>query len=716
MNDTNPIELVDGLKGVLERYIATTRPISRRYPQLAARFRDELSRQPLVVGPYVEALPDFEKGASLTDLLISNGGYLHNAMGAIPTAGRQLHKHQQAALELSAKHHKSLLVATGTGSGKTESFLYPIAHDLLTDPDPDKPGVRALLIYPMNALANDQLYYRIAPLFARYLAKHGITFGRYTGQVKANIKRQDEENRLLGNSKLMHEMGDPACIPKNWYLTREEMLKDPPKVLVTNYAMLEHLLLLPRNEGLFKANALRFIVLDEIHTYRGAQATEVAFLLRKLKNRLGVKDSLQVFGTSASLADGEDADEQLKKFASGLFGEQVDEVVRGKRIVHQSLQVPAPTEFSLSVPEWIAFGEVLQQWAQLTGEEQSAEYWNEQLEVQGILNPMLRSPDNKVGLHLLQAFSANCEVRRVANILDTGGVIDFRVLAEQVFEAAAYVCSEPDRYQALSATIRLGMLARANDGGFPLLPGRYHLAVNSIEGISVLLSNSDEGWSKLKATKSHVDSDGVYFPLMVCRKCGQPFVEAFQEGDVLSNRRSIDSEGKAKRCVFWLGKPVDLVQDEADEDDEVPAGTKPVYEKSWVDPKSGKVGAAAGAIPLYAIQTQQDEQERADYVKKCPACGTGSGGQAEVVTRMHPGDAALGSVVTQRVLEALPPGLIDNQDPRPGLGRNLLTFSDNRQDAAFFAPYFERTSFDIALRSAIRNVLKHRDAPVSAPS
>ena len=66
MNDTNPIELVDGLKGVLERYIATTLPISRRYPQLAARFREELSRQPLVVGPYVEALPDFEKGASLT--------------------------------------------------------------------------------------------------------------------------------------------------------------------------------------------------------------------------------------------------------------------------------------------------------------------------------------------------------------------------------------------------------------------------------------------------------------------------------------------------------------------------------------------------------------------------------------------------------------------------------------------------------------------------
>lgn len=717
MNETNPIELVEDLKKVLQRYIATTLPISRRYPRLAARFRDELGRQPLVVGPYVEALPDFEKGDSLTQLLKRNGGFLHDAMGAIPTADRLLHKHQQEALELSAKHQKSLLVATGTGSGKTETFLYPIAHDLLSDPEPDKPGVRALLIYPMNALANDQLYYRIAPLFGRYLAEHGITFGRYTGQVKANIKREDEEFRLLGNSKLMHAMGEPSCIPKNWYLTREEMLRDPPKVLITNYAMLEHLLLLPRNEALFKANALRFIVLDEIHTYRGAQATEVAFLLRKLKNRLGINESVRVFGTSASLAEGVDADQQLKTFASGLFGETVDEVVRGKRIVHQSLQAKGQSEFSLSVEEWIALGLVLAKWAELTEDEQSASNWNEQLEAQGVVNPLFRaSGEDALGLHLQKVFSGNTEVRAVARILDKGGVKDFRKLARLVFEEATHVCSEQDRYRALSAAIRIGMLARADDGEFPLLPGRYHLAVNSIEGIAVLLSDGDEGWSKLKATKSHVDEEGIYFPLLACRKCGQPFVEAFEEGGVLSHRRSVDGDGKAKRCVFWLGKPVGHVEDEDDEDSDTSEATVPTESKCWVDPKSGQVGAAPGAIALFSIKTQQDELERAHYVKKCPACGgTSSGAEAEVVTKMHPGNEALGSVVTQRVLEALRPGVIDNRDPRPGLGRNLLSFSDNRQDAAFFAPYFERTSADVALRSAIRNVLKNSEGALTAP-
>ena len=256
MNESNPIVLVEELKAVLQRYIATTLPISRRYPLLAERFRVEMAQQRLVDGPYVEALPDFEKGLSLANLTKGQGGFLHDALAVIPTADRRLHLHQQRALEFAVRDSKNLLVATGTGSGKTETFLYPIANMLLTDKEPDKPGVRALLIYPMNALANDQLYYRIAPLFGSHLKEYGITFGRYTGQVKANAKRSEEESRLFSNQKLMRALGEPDHIPANWRLTREEMLNDPPKVLITNYAMLEHLLLLPRNARLFSANAV----------------------------------------------------------------------------------------------------------------------------------------------------------------------------------------------------------------------------------------------------------------------------------------------------------------------------------------------------------------------------------------------------------------------------------------------------------------------------
>lgn len=712
MKDANPIALVDDLADVLERYIATTLPIGRRHPLLAEKFREVLGQQRLVEGPYVEALPDFEKGESLEAMLAKNGGFVHNDMGNIPTAGRRLHRHQQRALELACREKKSLLVATGTGSGKTETFLYPIANQLLSDPESDKPGVRALLVYPMNALANDQLYYRIAPLFARYLQTHGITFGRYTGQVKAKTKREEEEARLLSNMKLMDALGYPDRIPTNWRLTREEMLADPPKVLITNYAMLEHLLLLPRNERLFTANALRFIVLDEIHTYHGAQATEVAFLLRKLKNRLGIDKPVQVFGTSASLADGDGTDEKLKLFASTLFGEEVHEVVRGKRIVHDRLQAAAPQEFSLTVSEWSKMGTVLEGFASLEEEARTADTWNllwQDAELQR--DELQCESDKSVSAFLEERFSQNREVRRVAQYLDRGGVRAFRDLAALVFDTPLGNATDEETYRALSAVIRLGMLARANNEGFPLLPGRYHIAVNSIEGLAVLPSDGGEGWAQLRAARHHRTEEGQYFPLLTCRKCGQPFFEGFEQGGSLYNHQPGDREGRAERRVFWLGNPVGYVEDE---DDEVEAGPTKEYQKYYLDVKTGVLGATANAIPLYAIQTEHDEQERAWYVLKCPACGgSATGTDAEVVTRMHPGNEALGSVVAQRVLEALPPLAIDHYNPRPAGGRNLLTFSDNRQDAAFFAPYFERTAADLALRSAIRNVLRERSTPLT---
>lgn len=714
MSEANPIALVEELKTVLERYIATTLPVSRRYPRLAERFRTELSNQHLVEGPYVEALPDFEKGNTLAELTQGQGGFLHDALAGLPTASRRLHLHQQRAMEFAVRDNKSLLVATGTGSGKTETFLYPIAHALLSDPEPEKPGVRALLIYPMNALANDQLYYRIAPLFGRYLKDHGITFGRYTGQVKANTKRNEEENRLFNNQKLMRALGDPDHIPANWRLTREEMLNDPPKVLITNYAMLEHLLLLPRNARLFSANALHTIVLDEIHTYSGAQATEVAFLLRKLKTRLGLETPLQVFGTSASLADGPDADDKLKVFARALFAEEVHEVVRGKRIVHEHLQQPIKDEFALTGPDWISLGKVLEEVAHLHEQDRSTDTWNDYLEMHELSRPEFTGPVGlPLGPFLEQRFSSNREIRKVASELDQAGVKDFRELSERVFDSPADSLTDGERYQALSAVIRMGMMARSDDESFPLLPGRYHIAVNGIEGIAVRPDSEDEGWQDIKVARHHHDRQhGYFYPLLVCRKCGQPYMEGFEEGGRLHHRRPDLADAKAERRVFWLGKPTDHVDDEEDEADEAAPNQ---YARHWLNPRTGELAAGEGSIALYAIQTDKDEEEKAWYVRKCPACGgRASGAEAEIVTRMHPGNEALGSVVTQRVLEALPGSEIDHSDPRPAQGRSLLSFSDNRQDAAFFAPYFERTAADLALRSAIRQVLKERAEPLDA--
>lgn len=152
------------------------------------------------------------------------------------------------------------------------------------------------------------------------------------------------------------------------------------------------------------------------------------------------------------------------------------------------------------------------------------------------------------------------------------------------------------------------------------------------------------------------------------------------------------------------------MDDEDDESDD----SAPEYKRSWLDPKTGLLGATADAVKIFALVTEEDEEERAWYVRKCPACGSrASGTDAEIVTRMHPGNEALGSVVAQRVLESLPTGMLNHADPHPAGGRNLLSFSDNRQDAAFFAPYFERTAADLALRSAVRHVMRGRETPIN---
>jgi hypothetical protein len=706
MSESNPLVLYQTLKDTIQRYIPTTLPINRRYPRLQEEFRTLLKGQTLVKGPYVEALPDFEKGKTLKSLLKAEGGFLHDGFDQLPGdwLDRPLHKHQEHALNLACRDNQSLMVATGTGSGKTETFLFPIAQRLLEEGNLKEPGVRCLIVYPMNSLANDQLYYRIAPLFGQYLASHGIRFGRFTSHVKANTQRYEVESQLKKNDKLIAALGSKS-IPTNWQLTREEMLSSPPHILITNYAMLEHLLLLPRNAPLFAQNALQMIVLDEIHTYVGAQATEVAYLLRKLKNRLKVNQPLQVFGTSASLPEGDDADAKVCQFATNLFGEDVQHVVRGRRVPHAALYSESET-FSLNTSTWKRIGTLLQ--GMVDDGDLTTQKWQRKIRDMDLTEvvPSL-DPDGDFGSELEKCFAKNSEIRKISTYLEEHGVCNFIQVANAIFGKQD---SDDEVASALSAVMHLGMLARQGSHVFPLLPCRYHLATNSIEGICVSLDNfSSEGWGDLKSFRSYQDATGrPYYPMLVCRKCGQPFIEGFEADGQLHNRLPSGTV-KAIRKVFLLGTPPqNPTIDESDEIEESDAEPE-VANTRKLNPLTGDLdNDDSGAIVLTEVATRRDDEEGADYVQKCPSC-SGSTGKTdmEVVTRMHPGDEAFASVVTQKVLEALPPA--HHADPRPMKGRSLLTFSDNRQNAAFFAPYFERTGGDFALRTAIYQVLANED-------
>src|SRR5690606_18803500 len=191
-----------------------------------------------------------------------------------------------------------LVISTGTGSGKTEAFLAPILHAAIEDAitTKNRAGMVAILLYPMNALANDQL-----ERIKWYLRESG-----WDGTV-----RVEQYNRGTSQED------------------REKMRQNPPHILLTNYQMLEYLLVRPADrEALFNNHRLRFIVLDEVHTYGGTLGTHVALLVRRLKahlKRANAKQQPVFVGASATIAedgtDGSKRDEAIQNFFGRLVGE-----------------------------------------------------------------------------------------------------------------------------------------------------------------------------------------------------------------------------------------------------------------------------------------------------------------------------------------------------------------------------------------------------------
>lgn len=234
-----------------------------------------------------------------------------------------LYTHQETAIRTTYDKGRNVFIATGTASGKTESFLYPILFELYRQHCMEKleePGVRAMILYPMNALANDQRE-RLGEI-RKKLEEAGSefkpTFGQYTGQTP---KHKEDEYR---NATARDEERYPGEI-----IFRDEMWQNPPHILLTNYSMLEYLLIRPEDSSLFDGGLgkhWQFLVLDEAHQYRGAKGMEMGMLIRRLKQRLrdgGRQDSFQCIATSATISSkGEDDKEAVAKFANKLFGEE----------------------------------------------------------------------------------------------------------------------------------------------------------------------------------------------------------------------------------------------------------------------------------------------------------------------------------------------------------------------------------------------------------
>jgi DEAD/DEAH box helicase domain-containing protein len=275
-------------------FLETTFPVTT--PLFADVITDFISRdEELFRGPFLSIRLPFEQGEA-------REYFPHIPMGFPP------YRHQQQAFErLGGLHPRSTLVATGTGSGKTESFLYPLLDYCLQLRRQGVAGIKAVLIYPMNALATDQAR-RIATIIAGNEAlKEHVRAGLYVGQ------KGEQPVSVMTAASVITD--------------RNILRDDPPDILLTNYKMLDYLLLRPRDARLWQHNGpetLRFLVVDELHTFDGAQGTDLACLLRRLKARLSTPARhLCCIGTSATLGAGQNT-AALRDYAARVFGEDFD--------------------------------------------------------------------------------------------------------------------------------------------------------------------------------------------------------------------------------------------------------------------------------------------------------------------------------------------------------------------------------------------------------
>ena len=648
----------DSIKATYRRYLSSL--LAVRDPKIDVALRKAIDNTDMLdKGPYLEATPPYAAGKSIEELIAEGvlaGKFADLATEAMPL-DRPLYIHQEQAIRKAADG-RNVVVATGTGSGKTESFLIPILDSLVREHEQGSlgPGVRALLLYPMNALANDQMK-RLRQVLAGYPE---ITFGRYTGET---------ENEPLKARDLFSDLNIGEPMIDNEILSRQEMRERPPHLLLTNYAMLEYLLIRPQDMDLFASGAdskWRFIVVDEAHVYDGSQGAEIAMLLRRVRDRVAPERSIQCIATSATVGGDTDPN-AVTRFASSLFGEPFewigDDKSRQDLILAQKVEVP-PGPY----------------WGPLT----AAQY-----------ESLVQEPDRDAAV-LDAARDAGWERATESGVTAATALSHEQSLAEMrkflvegpkpfAQVASATFGGSTVSAAGLAAMVELASSLREPDGTTPV-SARYHLFLRATEGAFTCLSPRGP---HVHLARHNIcpDCNAPVFEIGSCKRCGAVHVYGTPttEGGIL-HLRPRKAAGKGTWLV--LGDHDGLTDE--DEEAAVDGGDEISGDQAKLCTHCGALVKAdlntcvgCGSADLRPVRRLK---QRGDEIAGCIVCG--ARGSATVRTFENGPDAS-GAVITTALYQNLPTADDPHGATRPGEGRKLLAFSDSRQSAAYFAPYLE---------------------------
>lgn len=596
------------------------------------------------------------------------------------------------------------LVVTGTGSGKTEAFLYPILDHVIRAKAAGDTGLKALILYPMNALANDQSR-RLAELILGHDALKGVRAAIYTGETAGRSRTRVTAEGLIND--------------------RNTIRSEPPDILLTNYKMLDQLLLRSADQQLLAAAAtsLQYLVLDEFHTYDGAQGTDVAMLLRRLGLTLrrlrpggspaptgtGPLGDVTPVATSATLGDDGDPGRMLE-FAETVFGIPfpADSVVRETR---QSMRqwVNGAREAGVQLggrPRALDNSLVTQVVAlHAEGEEISSAILAERVLIALFEEGSAVDWSSVSNEDLLASVASHPLVQAIAQRAESA--IDVAVLADELLPAGLGITESFEERSAARRIFITRVLAAMSHVrarvGRSALSIDLHLWIRELTRIDRAATPVARfHWADDGPVAPGLDDriETTWFPAIYCRHCGRSGwgVQLAGVGNELSAtdddiRRDHAARDTKSRFRALLHAPVEADASVAGE---------PVPGLAWFDHDRRAVLTAppvdreSTALPVLALTTGEVDDDSRDDM--CPACGRRDG-----IRFLGSAMATMLSVVVTTLFGGAD---LDRAE------KKALVFTDSVQDAAHRAGFVQSRAHVFALRNAIRHAVADDSAPL----
>lgn len=700
----NPVVFTENVLKSFLRYQLTAYPFAD--PGLHAQMRKLLSlgdtrRSPLFKGPYVSLSRPYVEGRAITELV--NEGLLHHHLQErIPSEITHLYSHQEQAIR-AIHGGKTTLISTGTGSGKTECFLYPIISRCLSLRDQKAPaGISAVIVYPMNALAEDQLM-RLRSL----LAGTGIPFGMYVGKtperevditgikLKTRASRADYHARL----KQVQDTGRGETVyPAEEICSREVMRTagSQPRILLTNVKQLELLLTRGQDMELFNNARLDYLVFDEAHTFTGALGAETACLVRRLRSfcKHGADNTVCV-ATSATIVDPTEPD-AARKFAARFFGVTTDSV----ETVSEGYEEEAWPETRMIPPA--PGGDtaaILDRCVQAVEDDESAD-----TDVRAVYRS-LSGHDLELGNWAKALYTSLSRNELVYQL--TRELVAPKPLDELPSILEAYLSRSVSEAEIL-AWLTLGAAARLE--GRPLLRPVVHGFIRGISGAVVTFPEEGKGprlWLAAEDEMNEETGEGSrpHFPVTTCTTCGQHYYIAFLKDFEFTGNTPGGGEAGVEGS-YWPplektlgGKRVVLLDNligDNDEDDGIENNERTA--RLYICRACGTAhpdlvrccrscGITGEPISLFAVR---EKVKQPGYLSSCLSCG--SIGRALGGQYREPARPVRATNVSD--VHVLAQDMVHHSD-RP----RLLVFCDNRQDAAFQAGWMKDHARRFRLRA-----------------